>query len=69
MTVEQVLERGTYLSWAADFLLLGIVLPIATVAYRRFAAGPLAISGGRTLRVRSPIRASGSAPGRRPSAH
>jgi hypothetical protein len=43
MTGEQVLESVTYLSWALDFLLLGIALAVGTISYRRFAgrkAGP-----------------------------
>lgn len=37
MTSEQVLESVTYLSWAADFVLLGIALAIGTLSYRRMA--------------------------------
>jgi hypothetical protein len=37
MTFEEILESVAYLSWALDFLLLGIVLSVATVSYRRLA--------------------------------
>ena len=67
MTANQVLQSVTYLSWAFDFVLLGVALAIGTVSYRALAHRARPASARRIVRVRSPIRASGSAPGRLPS--
>lgn len=35
MSGEQMLEAITYLSWALDFVLLGVAMAFGTVMYRR----------------------------------